>query len=195
MLATIARFCAARRRWVLAAWVLLFAAGITVGSMVFSQLKDSNGGAGTESVQGYNLLHEASSTGPSAVVLVKGPPVAAASTRTSVQALTARLGRLPEVTGAVSAYTSSNPMLRAPGGHASTRSITAHSRSRPSSCAAACSSPGLAEGARAVRDRRTVRHHRSFHRAARQACPVSTQHGRALAGPAVLAGGQTATSW
>jgi putative drug exporter of the RND superfamily len=119
MLATIARFCATRRRWVLAVWVLLFAAGIAVGSMVFSHLKDSNGGAGTESVHGYNLLHKASSTGPSAVVLVKGPPVAAASTRASVQALTARLGRLPEVTGAVSAYTSNNPMLRASDGHAS----------------------------------------------------------------------------
>ncbi|HET9079895.1 MAG TPA: MMPL family transporter [Trebonia sp.] len=119
MLATIARFCVRRRRWVLAAWMLLFAAGIAAGSMVFSQLKDSNGGAGTESVQGYNLLHTASSTGPSAVVLVSGPPVASASTRASVLALTARLARLPDVTGAVSAYTNNDPMLRAPDGRAS----------------------------------------------------------------------------
>ena len=77
MLATIARLCVRYRWWVLAAWVLLFAAGIGAGSMVFSQLKTTNGGAGTESVQGYNLLHEASSTGPSAMVLVAGPPVAA----------------------------------------------------------------------------------------------------------------------
>ncbi len=53
MLATIARFCVRRRRWVLAAWMLLFIAGITIGSMVFGRLHDSNGGAGTESVQGY----------------------------------------------------------------------------------------------------------------------------------------------
>jgi hypothetical protein len=50
--------------------------------------------------------------GPSAVVLVNGPPVAAASTRASVQALTGTLERVPQVAGAVSAYTSVDPMLR-----------------------------------------------------------------------------------
>jgi hypothetical protein len=38
MLATIARFCVRRRRWVLAAWMLLFVAGIAIGSMVFGRL-------------------------------------------------------------------------------------------------------------------------------------------------------------
>src|SRR5690349_22964485 len=95
MLATIARFCVRRRRWVLAAWMLLFVAGIAIGSMVFGRLHDSNGGAGTESVQGSAIVQQASSIGPAAVVLVKGAPVAAASTRASVQALTARLERLP----------------------------------------------------------------------------------------------------
>ena len=45
--------------------------------------------------------------------------MAAASTRTAVQALTARLERLPQVTGAVNAYTSPDPRLRASDGHAS----------------------------------------------------------------------------
>src|SRR5215831_1704750 len=114
MFATVARFCVRRRRWVLAAWVLLFVAGIVIGSQVFHRLKDSNGSPGSESVQGANIMTKAAATGPSAVVLVKGPPVAAASTRASVQALTARLQRLPDVTGAVNAYTSPDPMLRAP---------------------------------------------------------------------------------
>src|SRR5689334_19169195 len=120
MLATIARFCVRRRRWVLAAWMLLFVAGITIGSMVFGRLHDSNGGAGTESVQGSNLMQQASSMGPTAVVLVKGPPVAAPGTRAAVIALTARLEKVPDVTGAINAYT--NPADRAllsPGGHAS----------------------------------------------------------------------------
>ena len=81
MLATIARFCVRHRRRVMAAWMLLFIIGIAIGSMVFGRLKDSNGGAGTESVQGYNIIQKATSIGPIAAVLVKGPPVAAPGTR------------------------------------------------------------------------------------------------------------------
>jgi RND superfamily putative drug exporter len=57
--------------------------------------------------------------GPTAVVLVKGPPVDAPGTRAAVQALTAKLARVPNVTGAVNAYTSPDPQLRARDGHAS----------------------------------------------------------------------------
>jgi putative drug exporter of the RND superfamily len=120
MFASTARFCVRHRRWVLAAWMLLFVAGITIGSMVFGRLHDSNGGAGTESVQGSAIVQQASSIGPAAVVLVKGPPVAAPATRAAVQALTARLDKVPLVTGAVNAYTSpTDRALRSPGGHAS----------------------------------------------------------------------------
>jgi RND superfamily putative drug exporter len=120
MLATIARFCVRRRRWVLAAWMLLFIAGITIGSMVFGRLHDSNGGAGTESVQGSTIMQQASSMGPTAVVLVKGPPATAAGTRAAVLALTVRLEKVPLVTGAINAYTSSaDRALRSQDGHAS----------------------------------------------------------------------------
>ena len=120
MLASIARFCVRRRRWVLAAWMLLFIAGITIGSMVFGRLHDSNGGGGTESVQGSTIMQQASSMGPTAVVLVKGPPVAAPGTRAAVLALSARLEKVPLVTGAVNAYTSpAGRALRSPDGHAS----------------------------------------------------------------------------
>jgi putative drug exporter of the RND superfamily len=126
MFATVARFCVRYRRWVLLAWVLLFVVGIVIGSQVFSRLKDSNGGAGSESVQGSNIMAQASNTGPSAVVLVKGPPVGAASTRASVQALTARLARVPQVTGVVNAYTSPDPRLRASDGRASLIVVSVH---------------------------------------------------------------------
>jgi len=120
MLATIARFCVRRRRWVLAAWMLLFIAGMAIGSMVFARLHDSNGSASYESVQGYNIVQKASSMGPTAVVLVQGPPVAAPDTRAAVTALTARLEKVPLVTGAVNAYTSpADRALASPGGHAS----------------------------------------------------------------------------
>jgi hypothetical protein len=74
---SVARFCLRHRRWVLAAWVLLFVAGIVIGSQVFSRLKDSNGGSGSESVQGASIVAKAAAVGPSAVVLVNGPLVAA----------------------------------------------------------------------------------------------------------------------
>ena len=120
MLAAIARFCVRRRRWVLATWMLLFVVGIAVGSMVFGRLHDSRGGAGTESMQGYTVMQQASSAGPTAVVLVKGPPVAAPGTRAAVLGLTARLERVPLVTGAVNAYTSpADRALRSADGHAS----------------------------------------------------------------------------
>jgi RND superfamily putative drug exporter len=120
MFATVARFCVRRRRWVLGAWMLLFVAGVTIGSMVFGRLHDSNGGAGTESVQGSAIMQNASSMGPTALVLVKGPPTDAPGTRAAVLALTARLDRLPNVTGAISAYTGpAGRALRSPGGHAS----------------------------------------------------------------------------
>jgi putative drug exporter of the RND superfamily len=119
MYATVARFCVRNRRWVLLAWVLLFVVGIVVGSQVFSRLKDSNGSSSTESVQGYNILNKAASMGPTALVLVKGPPVAAPGTRAAVMALTSKLERVPQVTGAVNAYTSPSPALRSSDGHAS----------------------------------------------------------------------------
>jgi hypothetical protein len=68
---SVARCCLRHRRWVLAAWVLLFVAGIVIGSQVFSRLKDSNGGSGSESVQGASIVARAAAVGQSAVVLVK----------------------------------------------------------------------------------------------------------------------------
>src|SRR5690349_15552263 len=120
MLAAIARFCVRRRRWVLAAWMGLFIAGITIGMMVFGRLHDSNGGVGTESVQGSNIVQQASSMGPTAVVVVKGPLVTAPSTRAAVEALTARLEKVPDVTGAINTYTGlAGPALWSADGHAS----------------------------------------------------------------------------
>src|SRR5262249_27413346 len=94
--------------------------GRASGGVVAARRHDSNGGASYESVQGYNIVQKAASMGPTAVVLVKGPPVAAPGTRAAVQALTARLEKVPQVTGAVNAYTSpADRALQSPGGQAS----------------------------------------------------------------------------
>jgi putative drug exporter of the RND superfamily len=119
MFATVARFCVAHRRWVLAAWVLLFVIGLAAGAVTFNRLKDSGGNGSSESARGAAIVAKATTMGPSAVVLVKGPPVDAARTREAVQALTARLDQVPGVTGAVNVYTSPDPQLRSRDGHAS----------------------------------------------------------------------------
>jgi len=119
MYATVARFCTHHRRWVLGAWLTLFAVGIVAAGMLFSRLSDSNGGGSADSSRGSAILNRATTMGPTAVVLVKGAPVGADSTRTSVQALTARLKRLPQVSGAVNTYDSPDPGLRTTDGRAS----------------------------------------------------------------------------
>jgi putative drug exporter of the RND superfamily len=119
MFATVARFCVTRRRWVLAAWVLLLVIGLAAVTPLFGKLKNSASATGSESARGAAIVDKATSMGPTAVVLVKGPPVAAPGTRAAVQALTAKLDRVPNVTGAVNAYTSPDPQLRSRDGHAS----------------------------------------------------------------------------
>src|SRR5215469_7581519 len=119
MFATVARFSATHRRWVIAAWMLLFVIGLAAVMPLFLRLKYSNGSGTSESARGAAIVDKATTMGPTAVVLVKGPAVDAPSTRAAVQALTARLDRVPNVTGAVNAYTSPDPQLRSRDGHAS----------------------------------------------------------------------------
>jgi len=119
MFATVARFCVTRRRWVLAAWMLLLVIGLAAVIPLFGKLKNSPSATGSESARGAAIVDKATSMGPTAVVLVKGPPVDAPGTRAAVQTLTAKLDRVPNVTGAVNAYTSPDPQLRSRDGHAS----------------------------------------------------------------------------
>jgi RND superfamily putative drug exporter len=88
MFATVARFCVTRRRWVLAAWMLLLIIGLAAVIPLFGRLKTANGATGSESARGAAIVDKATTMGPTAVVLVKGPPVNAPATRAAVQALT-----------------------------------------------------------------------------------------------------------
>src|SRR5215469_3251328 len=119
MFATVARFSVTHRRWVLAAWMLLFIIGLAAVMPLFLRLTYSSGSGTSESARGAAIVDKATTMGPTAVVLVKGPAVNAPATRAAVQTLTARLERVPNVTGAVNAYTSPDPQLRARDGHAS----------------------------------------------------------------------------
>jgi len=66
MFATIARFCVAHRRWVLAAWMLLLVIGLAAGAMTMSRLKDSGGSGSSESARGAAIVDKATSLGPAA---------------------------------------------------------------------------------------------------------------------------------
>lgn len=122
-LARLARFSTRHRRAVLVTWLVVFAAGIAIGSQVFSRLKEATP-TGTESATGMSLLRTADGMGMSATVLVQGPPVQAPATRAAVQTLTDRLEQLPDVAMATNTYTDPNPALRSRDGHASLIVVT-----------------------------------------------------------------------
>ena len=69
-------------------------------------------------------MDKASTQGPSLVAVVDGPPVGTAANRNAVLAAKARVGRLPDVTGVVTAYDVKPPQLRSRDGNASLMLIT-----------------------------------------------------------------------
>lgn len=75
MLTRLGNWSARRRRSVMISWAVLFVVGILLGSRVFGYLQDSNGGSGSESVQGFNLLKDARTSGNSLIALVDGVKV------------------------------------------------------------------------------------------------------------------------
>jgi RND superfamily putative drug exporter len=99
--------------------MLILVVGLAAGAQLFTRLKDSNGGSGTESARGAAVLTHAERMGPMATVLVSGAPVDAPSTRAAVQHLAGRLERVPDVTRVVDAYSGHDPMLRSKDGRSS----------------------------------------------------------------------------
>src|SRR3954447_10554272 len=98
MLAALGSWSYRRRRWVMAAWAVIFVVGIGVGGQVFGQLKDGSGGSGSEAVKGFTLRAAASPTGPSVSALIDGGRVADPATRGAVLAAKAKVERLPDIT-------------------------------------------------------------------------------------------------
>jgi len=120
-----------RRRLVLLAWAVLFAVGIVVGSAVFSNLKDSNGGSSSPSVQGFKILDDASNKGPSMVAVIDGKPVDDPATRAAVERASRSVSELPGVISVANAYNSTDPLLRAKDGTASLIVVTARKTDDP----------------------------------------------------------------
>ena len=119
MLARLGSWSYRRRRFVMAAWAVLFVVGIALGSQVFGQLKDSVGAPGNEAIKGLNLMNDANTHGPSVIALVDGHKVDDPATEAAVQAAKTKLERLPDVTDVTTAYDVHDPRLRSADGRAS----------------------------------------------------------------------------
>src|SRR3954451_7615803 len=126
MYANLGRFCFQHRRTVLVSWLAVFVVGMVVGSGVFGRLKDSNGGSGTESVKGFNILDDHTTMGPSAIAVVDGAPVADPRTRAAVERLSVKLRALRHVESVANTYGSPDPRLRAKDGQASLIVVRVH---------------------------------------------------------------------
>src|SRR5947209_256312 len=109
----IGEFCTSHRRALLAGWLLFFVVGIVVGSQVFSNLKDSNGSSSSESVRGFNLVDDAVNHGADLVAVIDGAPVDSGATKAAVAAAAGRVAGVRGIVGVETAYTNTDPQLRA----------------------------------------------------------------------------------
>ena len=124
MLAALGSWTGRHRRWVLTAWVFTFVIGIAVGGQVFSHLKDSTGGSGSESIKGFNLMDHANPNGPSVIALVDGRRVTDPATKAAVLAAKSKVEAVHDVTDVTTAYDVNDPRLRSSDGRASLMLIT-----------------------------------------------------------------------
>jgi putative drug exporter of the RND superfamily len=112
MLTTTARLVTDRRRTVLALWAVLFVVGMTVGTAVFGELRDSSGSSDAESVVGFEMVDRGSDHGLGLVVVVADDTVDDPQTVAGVRSATARLAEQPWVQTVQDAYGSGDPALR-----------------------------------------------------------------------------------
>jgi RND superfamily putative drug exporter len=100
----IGRFCA-RRRWpVLAAWVLLVAAGAVASGPVFAGLDASRASDRLESVQAFDVIGDNATYGARILGLVDDVPIADPAVRARITAAAAEVARIPHVGRVVDPY-------------------------------------------------------------------------------------------
>ena len=108
-----------RRRWtVLLAWAALVTLGFTLGSGVFDRMAHVGGSSSAESVRGWQLMSDASTTGPRIVAVVDAVTPTAPEVRAEVTSATADLTALDSVARAVDPYGPAGPALVARDGRA-----------------------------------------------------------------------------
>ena len=104
MFAAIGRFCA-RRRWpVLAAWILLVAAGVLASGPVFAGLEASRASDRLESVQAFDVIGDNATYGARMLGLVDDVAIADPAVRARITAAAADVAGIPHVGRAVDPY-------------------------------------------------------------------------------------------
>ncbi|MFG2821396.1 MMPL family transporter [Kitasatospora sp. NPDC048365] len=121
-LAALGRACFRHRRWVLAFWALVLAAGVLIGGRVFEGSVAATGSGGSESARGTSVVETADPALGSLTAVVDGAPASDPAVQQAVQAATADIAALPGVSSAVDTY-SAGGQLTASDGNASLVSV------------------------------------------------------------------------
>ena len=117
-LAALGRACHRHRRWVLAFWALVLAAGVLIGGRVFESTVAGGGTGGSEADRGTAVVQAADPVKGSVTAVVDGAPVAGTAVHDAVTAATADLAHLPGVASVADTYTG-GPALASADGRAS----------------------------------------------------------------------------
>ncbi len=119
MLSSFGRWCYDHRRLVVGLWLIALAIGGTLGPQVFSRLSTSAFASHSfESIEGYDVLREASPVGRGVAVLLDGVRVEDPTLARAATAAQERAARVPGVARVSSPWTTSEPTLRAKDGRA-----------------------------------------------------------------------------
>ncbi|WP_377272154.1 MMPL family transporter [Peterkaempfera sp. SMS 1(5)a] len=104
LLAATGRFCHRHRRWVLAAWIAVLAAGVLIGGRVFDSAATGAQAAGSESARGSALVAAADPAAGTVTAVVDGPRVDDPAVRSAVTAAAHSVAALPGVVSVSDAY-------------------------------------------------------------------------------------------
>ncbi|MEV6207803.1 MMPL family transporter [Kitasatospora sp. NPDC051914] len=114
-LAALGRACYRHRRWVLAFWALILAAGVLIGGRVFESSVAGGGTGGSEAARGTAVVQAADPVKGTVTAVVDGAPVSDRAVRTAVTTAADDLAHLPGVSSVADAYSGAPGMASADG--------------------------------------------------------------------------------
>ncbi|WP_405013853.1 MMPL family transporter [Kitasatospora sp. NBC_01539] len=114
-LAALGRACHRRRRWVLAFWALVLAAGVLIGGRVFESTVAGGGTGGSEAARGTAVVQAADPVKGAVTAVVDGAPVTDPAVRAAVTAAAADLAQLPGVASVADTYSAGASMASTDG--------------------------------------------------------------------------------
>ncbi|MFJ5231762.1 MMPL family transporter [Kitasatospora sp. NPDC088391] len=114
-LAALGRWCFRHRRWVLAFWAVVLAAGVLIGGRVFEGSVAATGSGGSESARGTSVVQAADPVQGTVTAVVDGPAVDDPGVRAAVEQASAEIGKLPGVVSVADTYASGGQLTAGDG--------------------------------------------------------------------------------